>query len=358
MQLEKVRLDSLLRLGTAIDFAPGYTEGQRRAIEMFGCPVVVINRTTMHLLTNRVHLAIIRQLHETGAPAPRHGEDWLMPCILGDWPADIEKAVAIWLNGGINGNLSAKPYADSIQSVLLNYTPENWQDASAIGLDTDDLLYLLDTLADDLPIIPPAIEPPADSSWGIPQLDPALQGRAITDAVKWGTVARSSTIVGRTYHFYTDDHKFMALVDDPQPVINSGCESIIEPNFSIGLEAPRAVALYQIYQKRRLARIWQEKGSIRVFADMNVPSRYFDLNLLGIPAGWTAYANRAYARDLDHLAAAHRAARAHAGDQPITYIVYGGGGKAKALCESQGWHWLPDHTQQVHEEKNGQGTAV
>lgn len=355
MDFVKLRLESMLRLGTAIDYEPGYTEGQRRAIELFGCPVMVVNRSTMHLLSNRHALTIIRAIKDSGLEPPAHAENWLIPTVLGDWPAEVEKQVAIWLNGGINGNLIARPYVDSIQSVLLSYNPDNWHDASAIGLDTDDLLYLLDTLADDQPPALPQAEPPVNDSWGIPQLDPTLQGEGITDFVKWGTIARSAVLPSATYHFYTDDKKFRALVDDPQPVIDSHCESVVEPNFSIALDAPRAVALYQIYQKRRIARIWQQKAGIRVFADMNVPNAYFDLNLLGIPESWTAYANRAYAKDLNHLTDAYRAARAHAG-QPITYIVYGGGGKAKALCDSQGWRWLPDQTHEAHE--NGQRQTV
>jgi len=353
MELKLIGLNALLNLGAAVDYDSGYVEGQRRAIELFGCLPVIINRQTMHLLSDRNHLKILKTMHDSGTPAPRHAEHWLIPVIIGDWPTTDEKHVSLWLNGGIKGNLLAQPYLDSIQGVLLDYGPENWQNASAIGLDVDDLLYLLDTFNDDEPP-PPQDEPPVDDSWGIPQLDIGLQGVDIDSFNKWGTLARTAITEGETYHFYTDDSKFMSLIDNPQPVIDSRCESVVEPNFSIGQDTPRAVALYYIYQKRRLARFWQQKAGIRVFVDMNVPSAYFDLNLLGIPAGWTAYANRAYARDLEHLASAYRAARAHAGE-PIRYVVYGGGGSAKALCAAHGWHWIPDHTHVVHEESgNGQ----
>lgn len=354
MELKSIDLNSLLKLGIAIDYEPGYAEGQRRAIELYGCPLIVVNRTTMHLLTNRSDLLVLKSLRDSGAPQPRHIHNWQLPVILADWPAEVEKQVAIRINGGINGHLLARPYLDSVEPVLLNYTPDNWEDAAAIGLDPDDLLYLLDAISSDEQPVLIQDEPPVDESWGIPALDPTLQGHAITRAVKYGTQARSERIPGATYHFYTDDRKFRSLIDNPQPVIDSACESVIEPNFSIDQDSPRVIALYQIYHKRRLARIWQQEARIRVFVDMNVPPSSFDLNLLGVPPGWTAYANRAYAQDLDHLMKAYRAAQNRAATDTILYVVYGGGTKAKALCEAHGWHWIPDHTHTIHEVNNGQ----
>jgi hypothetical protein len=114
------------------------------------------------------------------------------------------------------------------------------------------------------------------------------------------------------------------------------------------------VALYQIYQKRRAASVWQF-GGIRVFVDLNIDRSLFDLALLGVPSGWGAYANRAHHRDLGHLEDAYNLACEHAQNQPVKYMVYGGGKPAKELCQARGWMWFEAEGRNGKQRDNGEG---
>lgn len=125
---------------------------------------------------------------------------------------------------------------------------------------------------------------PTDNDWGIPVLDLRLQADAVDlPVVVWGSQARTKEMRG-TFTFYLNDSQFTALWDDPSKVVNSHCVNVVEPNFTVTPQTPRAVALWQVYRKRWLARYWQSKG-IRIFVDMNAAEGMYDLNMLGVPQG-------------------------------------------------------------------------
>ena len=75
----------------------------------------------------------------------------------------------------------------------------------------------------------------------------------------WGAEGRYKKGI-TTYHFYVDDYRFEQLFKNPILLLQSGCRAIVEPNVSIHDQTPVAIALYQIYRKRYLARYLQECG--------------------------------------------------------------------------------------------------
>jgi len=150
---------------------------------------------------------------------------------------------------------------------------------------------------------------PSDNEFGIPVLDVEKQAEIIDAPVtRWGRETRKSRMRG-TWHFYTDDYRFSALWARPQDLVNSGCVSAIECNFSVHAQTPRAVAIYRTFQKRYLARLWQAHG-VRIVVDLNVAT--------------------------EHAMAAERA-----GCVP-TFLVYGGGKAVRAHTERRGWIWIPE----------------
>ncbi len=192
---------------------------------------------------------------------------------------------------------------------------------------------------------------PTDNDWGVPLLDAKLQATGlVAPFVRWGTGSRRTRHSG-TNHFYTDDYRFSALWDDPAPVVNSGCSAVVEPNFSIYIDMPAAVALWAVYRKRWLARFWQMYG-IRVFADLNVAENHADLNLLGIPKGWRSWATRGYTERMDSTIREYERAVVHAGTDDILFLVYGGGKQVEALCRKRGWLWQMERSDEV---THGQG---
>jgi hypothetical protein len=186
----------------------------------------------------------------------------------------------------------------------------------------------------DLPLpegVPDAIWP-SDNEWGIPMLDITRQADAFDLPIEtWGAKARGTK--AGTLHFYTEDYRFSAVWTDPTRPLESGCINIVEPNYSVYDQVPRAIALWATYRKRWLARYWQSLG-VRIFVDLNVARPYDDINLLGVPKGWRAYATRGYSNRLQALAEELEITKSHAGDS-VLFMVYGGGLDVKTWCEDR-----------------------
>lgn len=182
---------------------------------------------------------------------------------------------------------------------------------------------------------------PTDNDLGIPLLDIKMQADAFDQPWGiWGNVARSSTLKG-TWLFYTEDERFEALWSDPSPILNTKCVNAVEPNFSCYENMPPAVAIWQVYRKRWIARWWQQFG-IRIFADLNVAANHYGVNRLGIPKGWRSFATRGYSERIAQTEKEYQQACEIADGATPLFLVYGGGQKAKESCLSNGWLWIPE----------------
>lgn len=225
-----------------------------------------------------------------------------------------------------------------------------------------DEAALLSSLEDGTPLdvmsgdVPDALWA-TDNDWGVPLLDTHWQADALDlPVVGWGSIARKTRMKG-TWHFYTEDNRFEALWADPSPIVNTRCVNVIEPNFSVFDQMPRAVALWGTFRKRWLARWWQSFG-IRVFVDLNVSEEHADLNWLGVPQGWRAYATRGYTDRLDATEREYAAACEHAGTDDVLFVVVGGGKAVKARCQERGWTWVietMDKRKAAREADDGEG---
>lgn len=178
---------------------------------------------------------------------------------------------------------------------------------------------------------------------GIPTLDGGMAAIELAVPVtKWGTISRSGRMPG-TYHFYTNDYKFRALNRRLGQVPRSGCAVAIEPNYSTQPGDPLFRVLHHIWWKRSIACRWQRAG-VRIIVDLNVEPEFRDYNLLGVPAGWPSYAVRSQEGiGWDVVEADHAAASRRYGGPPPLFIVFGGGQRARAYCESRGWAHVPEH---------------
>lgn len=182
---------------------------------------------------------------------------------------------------------------------------------------------------------------PTDNEYGIPLLDIHRQADAYDQPIEtWGAKARSKR--AGIYHFYTEDMRFRAIWYEPDKLIIAGCVAVVEPNFSVYENAPMAVAIWNTYKKRWLARYWQSKG-VRVFVDLNVGRPHDATNMLGVPRGWKSYATRGYTSRLDGLADELEIATIHAGGPDgLMSLVYGGGVAVKDWCGERGLMWVPE----------------
>jgi len=193
----------------------------------------------------------------------------------------------------------------------------------------------------------------SDNLYGIPMLDLNMQADHLeAPFAGWGTMARKNKMTG-TYHFYVDDNRFEQVWRDPVDVANSACYAVVEPNFSVYTDMPKAVAIWQMFRKRWLARWFQSIG-IRVIVDLNIAHRHDDLRFIGVPEGWKSYCTRAYSARLDETVIEYEQAVKHAGGGTILFVCYGGGKKAEELAMERGWIWYPDQqTQDAGGKRNG-----
>ena len=185
----------------------------------------------------------------------------------------------------------------------------------------------------------------SDNLYGIPMLDINMQADHLeAPFMGWGTKARKNRMTG-TYHFYVEDSRFEQVWRDPLAIANSACYAIVEPNFSVYTDMPKAVALWQMFRKRWITR-WLQSIGIRAFVDLNIAHKHDDLRFIGVPEGWKAYCTRAYSARLDETIIEYEQAVRHAGGGTILFVCYGGGKQAEALSQEHGWIWYPDQQTQ------------
>jgi hypothetical protein len=190
---------------------------------------------------------------------------------------------------------------------------------------------------------------PSDNEFGIPSLSMKRVPDSVPyPVVKWGEISRHRPMPG-CWHFYIEDSKFLNLINDPLAPLCSSPAAIVEPNFSVGSQTPKAHVLWWTYWKRWIGRKLQTKG-VNVFVDLNVAEIYLDINFLGVPPGYTAYATRGYNREIAYLGRLYEAACNHAGTEEIVFLVYGGGKIIKDFCAefSENLTWVPERMEVVH----------
>lgn len=173
---------------------------------------------------------------------------------------------------------------------------------------------------------------PHTMKYEIPILDITRQGRFFELPVAgWGSVSRKTRFRG-TWHFYVDDSKFSALWKHPDSILETKAVCAVEPNFSTHEQMQFPVALYRIYQKRWMARYWQQ-CHMPIFVDLYVAQQYEQLNLHGVPDGWQAYATHSNNDRLDTLERHLNLARERAMGNPLRFMVYGGSDATAEFCQ-------------------------
>lgn len=176
---------------------------------------------------------------------------------------------------------------------------------------------------------------PSDNPMEIPSLRLDMQAVTVVEpSACWGTCSRSETRHVRTWHFYSDDYRFEQLWKTPEDVLATNPVNCVEPNFSSLDSMPFAYGLHQIYKKRWIARWWQEQG-IRIFADLFVGEKYIQLNYLGIPKGWRAFATRGNGAEPQIAVDTYYQAREWAGGDIVFYCYSGGKKQARALLDAR-----------------------
>lgn len=182
----------------------------------------------------------------------------------------------------------------------------------------------------------PEIILPTDNDLGVPclvlppRVDHAPQVTA--PVLAWGSVRRTAN--ASTWAFYVDDYRFERVWSDPMLPLRSGARELCEPNFTTHDDTPRAVAVWNAYRKRYLARLWQDAGA-HVWVDLCTSPVHSDLTLLGVPEGWQRYATAGWDCRIADLDRELELAVRHSAGAPFTLLVWGGGAATRAWCQSR-----------------------
>lgn len=175
---------------------------------------------------------------------------------------------------------------------------------------------------------------PTDNDLEVPCLRLDVQPKAVElPFVLYGEQKRTFDMNGQgILHFYTDDYRYATIFDHPEQVLNHHPRSIVEVNYSLFSEMPFAFGVHQIYKKRFLSRLMQERG-IGVFVDLNVAPKYYKANLLGVPAGYASFCTRGYSDRLTQLEFEYNMAKSIAGKNELTFVIYGGGRECRYFAQ-------------------------
>lgn len=178
---------------------------------------------------------------------------------------------------------------------------------------------------------------PSDNDAEVPMLRLDVQPRYCDiPFVCFGEQKRTFQMNGQgTLHFYTDDYRFSVVYEHPEKILQHNPANIVEPNFSLFNEMPVAFGLQAIYKKRFIARSMQERG-IGVFVDLNVAGKFYKLNMLGVPAGYASFCTRGYSDRIPYLEFEWQLAKSYAGDNPLLFVIYGGGDTCKQFAREHG----------------------
>lgn len=302
-------------------------------------PVIIVNRNTWQVLTDHTRRAAL---------ATNKDEH---PIIIVDVPADEEIAAAVAYSGGINGNLTGAPdtkadaaelaraalhYGDSAYTapllLAMGAAPDYWSEFIHHMTGAEETPPFIEDDTQPLPQIDTL------NDYDIPALDMTMQATLEdlqgTEFTAWGSRTRAEQSGGVL--FYVSDSRFTRL--DRYDLPEQGVTVAIEPNYSTSQLQPRAIWLYDVWRKRTIASEWQ-RGGTKTIVDVFVARDAAQDNMLGVPIGWKAYANRYSAADPEHLMEMYLICQQHAQSEDILYIVYGTAG-AQALCEANGWHFI------------------
>ncbi|MGD0953103.1 MAG: DUF4417 domain-containing protein [Methanotrichaceae archaeon] len=212
---------------------------------------------------------------------------------------------------------------------------------------------------------------PSSNPEGIPDLLKSMEADFVDVPIPWGSVRRygGSGYQGRTISFYVSDERFAALGNAVEygshfrqlwercdAIWKSGAPSFCEVNFSTSNALPRAHALWQIYKKRYLSRYFQKRG-MRCFADLNVSSKWQELNLLGVPLGYRAFSTKIHrSTSLQELTDQAAYAESIRGSDDLLFLVVANRSEVESLCKKCGWVYVDEGKSAVWSKRQSNKT--
>ena len=162
-----------------------------------------------------------------------------------------------------------------------------------------------------------------EGAYGMPTLEPVDY---VPERLLGFNYAKSSQDFSATIHFYLDDYLFERVWQNPDkymPIL-SQFRAVMTPNFSIYLDMPEAMKIWNTFRARLLGQMFQDYGMTVIPIVYWSDERSYDWCFDGIPEGGTISVNNIgnwvpAAKDLWHTGIQELIVRKH----PNRILLYG-----------------------------------
>lgn len=130
---------------------------------------------------------------------------------------------------------------------------------------------------------------PSTGGWELPDLLPQQKNMTIPSDLYPHVYKKRNPRFPALLHFYLEDYHFELLWNNPQrglkTVTRPDYWGVCTPDFSLGLDMPLVMQMWQIYRCRWVGRYWQEHGVNVIPAMVWLDERSFDFVFEGVPEG-------------------------------------------------------------------------
>ncbi|MBR0315974.1 MAG: DUF4417 domain-containing protein [Synergistaceae bacterium] len=233
-------------------------EKLKRSIEQFGyIEPIIWNETTGRVVGGHQRLKVLQE----------QGEQEI-ECVIVNFSEEEEKAVNIALN-----RISGEWETDKLFSLLEDLQTHDF-DITLTGFDLPDIEdYKIDLkIKDEIGYYGDAREKTFDAyrlneydqsrTEGYYQIPTLESCHYIPEEIIGFNYARSTKDKNCGVHFFIDDYQFERIWNSPQKIISrlSDFQCVFTPDFSLYLDMPMAMKIWNIYRSRLVGQMMQDAG--------------------------------------------------------------------------------------------------
>lgn len=128
-----------------------------------------------------------------------------------------------------------------------------------------------------------------EGKYDIPKLEPVTELPPISEWIGFNYVLSDNDPTGKAVHFFIDDYQFERIWASPQMYVDklAQFDCILTPDFSLYMDMPMAMKIWNVYRSRLIGQIYQDRG-LRVIPTVSwAEPETFTFCFDGIPSNST-----------------------------------------------------------------------